>query len=301
MNATMNVQMDNQNIAPVKRSWKNTTFYQVVKQFLRRKTAVAGLIVLLIMIFASLLAPVIAPYDYAKIDPIHSNQAPSAEHIFGTDIYGRDVFSRILYGGRYSLTLAFAAELTGIIIGIILGAIAGYFGGVTDMLILRFCDVLQSIPHTLLAICISQVFGGGFFSTIMALSFGGICPATRLLRGQMLNMRQQEFVEAAQVINCAKPRIMFKHIVPNCLAPLIVTASGGVGGKILASAGLSYLGLGIQEPLPEWGATIALARQYLRYYPYLVIIPGIFICITVLAFNMIGDGLRDALDPKQRS
>ena len=123
----------------------------------------------------------------------------------------------------------------------------------------------------------------------------------RLLRGQMLNVRKQEFVEAAEVVNCSKPRIIFKHIVPNCMAPLIITASMGIGGKILTSAGLSYLGLGIQEPLPEWGAMIALGRQYLRYYPHLIIIPGLFVAITVLAFNMIGDGLRDALDPKQRS
>lgn len=284
-----------------KKSWKDSTFYGVLIQFSRKKTAIIGLCILLAMILVSVLAGVLAPYDYTKIDPIHANQTPSADHLLGTDIYGRDILSRILYGGRYSLLLAFTAELSGMLIGIILGSIAGYFGGAADTLILRFADILQSIPSMLLAICISQVMGGGFVPTVVALSFGGISSMIRLLRGQMLNVRKQEFIEAAQVINCGKLRIMFGHIVPNCLAPLIVTASMGIGGKILSSASLSYLGLGIQEPMPEWGAMIAMGRAYFRYYPHLILIPGLFICITVLAFNMVGDGLRDALDPKQRS
>ena len=284
-----------------KKSWRDGTFYSVLVQFSRKKTAIIGLCILLAMILISVFAGVLSPYDYTKIDPIHANQTPSPEHLLGTDIYGRDILSRILYGGRYSLLLAFTAELSGMLIGIILGSIAGYFGGAADTLILRFADILQSIPSMLLAICISQVMGGGFVPTVVALSFGGISSMIRLLRGQMLNVRKQEFVEAAQVINCSKVRIVFGHIVPNCLAPLIVTASMGIGGKILSSASLSYLGLGIQEPMPEWGAMIAMGRAYFRYYPHLILIPGLFICVTVLAFNMVGDGLRDALDPKQRS
>lgn len=283
-----------------KKTWKDTTFYMVIKQFVRKRTAIIGLTVLLIMILLALLASVLAPYDYTKIDPINANQGPSLAHLLGTDIYGRDMLSRILYGGRYSLLLAFTAELSGMLLGVILGSIAGYFGGIADTLILRFCDILQSIPNTLLAICISQVLGGGFIPTVIALSFGGVSSMVRLLRGQMLNARKQEYVEAAQVINCSKTRIIFGHVVPNCMSPLIVTASLGIGGKILTSASLSYLGLGIQEPLPEWGAMIAMGRQFMRYHPHLILVPGIFICITVLAFNMIGDGLRDALDPKQR-
>lgn len=283
------------------RTWKDTTAYAILKQFFRNKTAVLGLIILLFMIVISIAAPMLTSYDYAKIDPINANQTPSAAHILGTDFYGRDMLARLLYGGRYSLTLAFSAELVGLLVGVILGAVAGYFGGIVDTLILRFCDVLQSIPSTLLAICISQTIGGGFIPTIIALSFGGMPVMVRLLRGQMLNVRKQEFVEAAQVVNCKKGRIIFKHVVPNCMASLIVTASMGIGGKILTSAGLSFLGLGIQEPLPEWGAMIALGRSQLRYYPHLIIIPGLFVAVTVLAFNMVGDGLRDALDPKQRS
>lgn len=284
-----------------KKTWKDTTWYSVAKQFVRKKTAIIGLCILLFMILISVFAPLLAPYDYTMIDPINANQTPNLTHLLGTDIYGRDILSRILYGGRYSLLMAFTAELSGVLVGIILGSIAGYFGGVADTLILRFCDILQSIPGMLLAICISQVMGGGFLPTVIALSFGGISSMVRLLRGQMLNVRKQEFVEAANVINCSKFRIMFSHIVPNCLSPLIVTASLGIGGKILTSASLSYLGLGIQEPMPEWGAMIAMGRQWFRFYPHLIIIPGLFVCITVLAFNMVGDGLRDALDPKQKS
>lgn len=284
-----------------KKTWKNTTFYAVLKQFMRKKTAWIGFIILALFIILAICADWIAPYDYAKIDPISSLQGPSAAHWLGTDVYGRDILSRLLQGARYSLSLAFAAELAGMLVGIILGAIAGYFGGVADVLILRFCDILQSIPNTLLAICVSQVLGGGYGSTIIALSFGGVASMTRLLRGQMLNVRKMEYVEAAEVINCSKFRIMFSHIVPNCLSPLIITASLGIGGKILTSSSLSYLGLGIQEPTPEWGAMLSMGRAYLRTNPHLIIIPGIVICITVFAFNMIGDGLRDALDPKQRS
>ena len=284
-----------------KKTWKNTTFYGVLKQFMRKPTARIGLIVLLILVLLAICADWIAPYDYAKIDPIHALLGPCKDHWLGTDVYGRDILSRLLQGARYSLSLAFAAELSGMIVGIILGAIAGYFGGVADVLILRFCDILQSIPGTLLAICVSQVLGGGFGSTIIALSFGGIASMTRLLRGQMLNVRKMEYVEAAEVINCSKARIMFSHIVPNCLSPLIITASLGIGGKILTSSSLSYLGLGIQEPSPEWGAMISMGKAYLRSNPHLILIPGIVICITVFAFNMIGDGLRDALDPKQRN
>jgi len=285
----------------IKKTWKNTTLYSVFKQFMRKKTARIGLIILLILILLAVFADVIAPYDYTKIDPIHAREGISSAHWLGTDIYGRDILSRLLHGARYSLSLAFAAELSGMLLGVILGAIAGYFGGIADVLILRFCDILQSIPNTLLAICVSQVLGGGYLSTIIALSFGGVASMTRLLRGQMLNVRKMEYVEAAEVINCSKTRIMFSHIVPNCVSPLIITGSLGIGGKILTSSSLSYLGLGIQEPNPEWGAMISSGRQYFRTTPHLIVIPGIVICITVLAFNMIGDGLRDALDPKQRS
>ena len=281
-------------------TWKDTTFFVVMKQFVRNKTAIVGFVVAFLLIMLSLLAPVLAPYDYAKIDPRIANQPPSDQHWFGTDNYGRDVLSRILWGGRYSLAIGFGAEAISIIMGVILGAIAGYYSGWVETIILRFCDIMQNIPGTLLNICIAQALGGGFGATLIALSVGTIPGGVRVLRAMMLTVREQEYIEAAHAINASNTRIMFKHIVPNCLAPIIINASMGIGGKIMQSAGLSFIGLGIQEPIPEWGAMISAGREYMRYCPHLIFIPGIFVALVVLAFNLIGDGLRDALDPKLR-
>ncbi|MCD7737689.1 MAG: ABC transporter permease [Lachnospiraceae bacterium] len=283
------------------RHWKESNLYFTMSRLFHNKLAVTGMLIILSLIILTLLYPVICKYSYSLVDPFNAYQTPSAEHIFGTDTLGRDIFSRIVYGVRYSLSLGFVAEMLGLAIGIVFGCIAGYFGGMVDTIILRICDVIQSIPGILLCICISQVLGSGFFSTVLALCFTGIPQVVRLLRANILSVREQEFVEAAQAITCGNIRIMFKHILPNCIAPLIINSSNGIGGKIMTSASLSFLGLGVQEPLPEWGAMLSAGKNYFRYYPHLVIVPGIFIAITILAFNLIGDGLRDALDPKLRS
>lgn len=283
-----------------KRTWKDSNFVSIVRRFARNKVSVVGLIIILILVFLSVAAPLIAPYDYQAIDPLNAKLMPSAEHLFGTDAQGRDIFSRILYGGRYSLTIGIAASVVGTAIGIVFGALAGFFGGWVETVILRICDIIQSIPNTLLCICVSQVLGSGFFATCIALSVYSIPGTVRLLRATMMSVREQEFVEAARAIDCSSARIMMKHILPNCLAPLIVSFSMSIGMKIMSSAGLSFLGLGIQEPMPEWGAMISAGRKYLRYAPHLVIFPGIFVALVVLSFNLVGDGLRDALDPKLR-
>jgi ABC-type dipeptide/oligopeptide/nickel transport system permease subunit len=283
-----------------RRSWKDTTGYVVFQQFCRNKFAIAGLIIILLMVFMAIFAPLLAPYDYKAIDPINANQAPDSRHLFGTDTQGRDILSRIIYGARYSLSIGVLATALGTVMGVILGCLAGYFSGKVETVIMRLCDVFQSIPNILLCIIISQAFGGGFFMTAVALSIYTIPIVVRLLRASILSIREQEFIDAAKLVNCGKMRIMVRHILPNCLAPVIVTFSTSVGMKILSSAGLSFLGLGIQEPMPEWGAMIATGKKFLRYYPYLVIFPGIFIALVVLSFNMVGDGLRDALDPKLR-
>ncbi|MCC8076869.1 MAG: ABC transporter permease [Oscillospiraceae bacterium] len=270
-------------------------------RFVRNKLSLIGFIILVIMVLVAILAPVLATYDYQAIDPINANQFPSAAHWFGTDNYGRDIWSRMVYGARYSLAIGISSQALALCIGIILGAIAGYLGGTVDNVILRCCDIFQSIPATLLAIVISQALGSGFFQTTLALSVSGIAIAVRMLRATMLTVRNQEFVEAARAIDCSSARIMFRHILPNSLSPMIITTSLGIGHMIMSSAGLSYLGLGIQEPAAEWGAMLALGKGYMRYYPFQVIIPGIAIALIVLAFNLIGDGLRDALDPKLKS
>lgn len=281
----------------VKKKSKNTVF----KRFLKNKLATAGLIILVIMILLAIFAPLLATHDYQAIDPINANTPPNSEHWLGTDQYGRDLFSRMLYGARYSLAIGICSQLLAVIIGVILGSLAGYFGGAVDNVILRFTDIFQSIPSTLLAIVISQALGSGFVQTMIALAVGGVPVAIRMLRATMLTVRGQEFVEAAEAIDCGNIRTMFKHVLPNSLAPMIITTSLGIGRMIMTSAGLSYLGLGVQEPSAEWGAILSLGKSMIRYHPYQVIVPGVAIALIILAFNLMGDGLRDALDPKLRT
>ena len=283
------------------RTWKDKSFFAFCRRFAKRRTALAGLCILLILVICAVFAPIITPYDYTAVDPVNAYQRPSAQHIFGTDGLGRDLFTRVIYGGRYSLSISLFSEGITLILGIILGSCAGYFGGKTSSIILRLCDILQSMPSILLAICVSVALGGGVFPTIIALSISGIPSQTRMMRATMLTVRNQEFVEAAQAIDCSKLAIIYKHVVPNCLAPSIVNSTMALGTKIITSASLSFLGLGIQEPLPEWGALISYGKDYFRYHPYLAIIPGIVIAICVMSYNLIGDGIRDALDPKLKS
>ncbi|MCD7902251.1 MAG: ABC transporter permease [Oscillospiraceae bacterium] len=285
---------------PDNRTWRDGTLGTVICQFTRNKTALVGLIIILVLVLMAIFAPLLAPYDYAVIDPINANQSPSAEHWFGTDAYGRDILSRIIYGARYSLSLGVLASLFGTCVGVIFGAIAGYCGGQVENLILRICDIIQSIPNTLLCIVVSVTLGNGFLPTIIALSLYSIPEVVRILRANLLSLREQEFVEACRAINCSNLRILVSHLLPNSLSPLIVSFSLGIGMKIMSSAGLSFLGLGIQEPIAEWGAMIAGGRAQLRYAPHVLIFPGIFVALTVMAFNIVGDGMRDALDPKLR-
>ena len=227
-------------------------------------------------------------------------KGPSAKHIFGTDGMGRDLFSRLLYGGRYSLALGICAAIAGSAIGTIIGSIAGYFGGKVETIIMRFMDIWSSLPSMLLCILISAVLGAGFFNTVLALSVGNVPIGVRLIRGQILSERSKEYLEAAESINCSKISIMFRHLLPNVISPIIVDATMGIGMTITMAAALSYIGLGVQPPTPEWGAMLADARTHILNYPYLIMFPGLFIALTVTAINLIGDGLRDAMDPKLR-
>lgn len=280
------------------RGWKASYAYMTFKRFCKNKAAVFGLVCIVIVVFLCIFADVIAPYGNTVFDPANARANPSAEHWLGTDSYGRDVLTRILYGGRYSLAISLGSECLSMVFIILFGAIAGYFGGWVDNLIMRACDVIQSIPGLLLCICVSQALGTGIVPTMIALSIGGIPVGVRILRASLLNVREREFIEAAQACNCSKSRIMLMHLVPNCLSPIIVNFTSGLGVKMMTSASLSYLGLGIQEPMAEWGAMIAAGRSYFRYQPGLVLFPGAVIAIVVLSYNLIGNGLRDALDPK---
>ncbi len=293
--------MDNANTAvetkPVKLK-KESNFVAVIKRMAKNRVAVVSAIVFLLLVLAAIFAPLIAPYSYTEMDLAAKNQGPSLAHLFGTDEMGRDILSRILYGGRYSISAGILAVCVQMIFGVICGSIAGFFGGRVDNIIMRVLDVIQSIPNTILMIAIAAALGNGYINTVLALGISNFPQCSRLLRSQMLSTREQEYVSAAELIGCSKVRQIMSHVLPNSWQPLIVSATMGVANNILQLASLSFLGLGIQPPTPEWGAILSSARKYITMYPYQLVFPGIAIAITVLVLNLMGDGLRDALDPK---
>lgn len=273
-------------------------FKRIMKQMRKNKMAMLGLIIFLIELILLVLAPLIIPYDYTAMDIMAIQQGPSAQHWFGTDELGRDIFSRILYGGRYSVTMGLISVAISTTIGMAIGAVAGYFGGQVDNIIMRILDVIQSLPAMLLTIVISAALGSGYFNTILALSVNGLPASARMLRAQMMKVRDSEYIEAAVSINCSRFRIITSHLITNSLSANIVQATMAVANMIVMAASLSFIGLGVQPPTPEWGAMLSGARQFIRQCPHMVIAPGMAIAITILALNLLGDGLRDALDPK---
>lgn len=264
----------------------------------RNKLATLGLVIILLMIVLALLAPILIPYKVDAVNLKYKLKMPSADHWFGTDELGRDIFSRLLFGARYSLQIGILGVVISATGGILLGSIAGYFGGATDNLIMRVMDVLQAIPGIVLAIAISATLGPGLTNCIIALSISAIPNFARMTRASILNVRKMEYLEAATSINCSNTRIIIKHVLPNAFSPLIVQSTMGIASTIMGAAMLSFIGLGVQPPTPEWGAMLSAGRNYLRDYPHLCIFPGVTIMIAVLSLNMLGDGLRDALDPK---
>ncbi|MBQ9210690.1 MAG: ABC transporter permease [Clostridia bacterium] len=273
-------------------------------EFFRRATksfsSKLGVFLLLFIVLACVIGPFLSPYGVNDVDLFNMYAGPSKEHLLGCDSMGRDMLTRLLYGGRYSLALGICASLFGAALGIIIGSIGGYFGGVTETVIMRFMDVWSALPGTMLCILVSNAMGSGFFATVIALTVGGIPGTVRMIRGQILSERSKEYIEAAQSINCSSPVIMFKHLLPNVIQPVIVTTTMGIGSTMIMAAGLSYIGLGIQPPNPEWGAMLTEGRTYIRTNPHLLLVPGIAIALTVFAINLMGDGVRDALDPKLR-
>lgn len=270
----------------------------VLKRLSCNKGAVIGGIIFLLMILAAVFAPLLAPYDYAAINVKERLMSPCAAHLFGTDQMGRDIFSRILYGARYSLAIGIGAVVFSSFFGIVFGAIAGYYGGKIDNLLMRLCDIVQSVPGLILNIALAFALGPGAFNTVLALGVESIAGAARLMRSSILNVRKMEYLEAATMGNCSDFRIISKHVLPNTFAPMLVQATMGVGAKIMMAASMSYIGIGVQPPTPEWGAMLSDSRNFMMEYPYMCLIPGICIMIVVLSLNLLGDGLRDALDPK---
>jgi peptide/nickel transport system permease protein len=278
---------------------KRKTQFGIIAERLRENpAAVLGVIIFAFMVLIAVFAPFLTPYKYDALDIMSANQFPSLSHPCGTDQLGRDILSRLMYGARYSLQIGVLATLIGTLIGVVLGAVAGFFGGAVDEIVMRFCDILQSIPGQVLNVAIACALGAGFTNCIIALSVSGIAGAARMIRASILSIREMEYIQAASITNCSTCKIITKHLIPNAIAPTIVQATMGIGASITQAAGLAYLGLGVQPPTPEWGAMLSDGRTYIRNYPYMCIFPGILIIITVLSINLFGDGLRDALDPK---
>lgn len=279
---------------------KSIELQRFLRVFLGRKVVLLGAIVILLLIITALFAPQFAPYDPIKQNLSIALQHPSNQHLLGTDALGRDILSRIVYGTRVSLAVGFAAVVVGGLLGMTLGMLAGYFGGIIDLLIMRFIDAMMAIPPLLLALVLGVSLGGGLYSVMIALGVSLLPTYARLMRGQVLAVKQADYIKASEVVGCSDFRIMLRHVFPNCLPPLIVLVTLNLGTAILSEASLSFLGLGIAPPDPAWGAMVYDGYTYLLTNPLISIAPGICILLVVLAFNIVGDGIRDALDPRLR-
>lgn len=280
---------------------KKSQIAEVWKRLKRSKTAMFGLVIVILLIILALGADLFTKYTYEQQDLMASFQVPSKEHFFGTDEFGRDIFSRVVYGSRVSLQVGFIAVAVALCIGGFLGAIAGFYGGKVDNLIMRIMDILLSIPSTLLAIAIVAALGSGLGNLMIAVGISNVPTYARIVRASVMSIGGMEFIEAARAAGSSDLRIIFKHIIPNCLAPIIIQSTLGVASAILTAAGLSFIGLGIQPPSPEWGAMVSSGRAYIRDFPHMTLFPGIAIMLTILSLNLLGDGLRDALDPKLKN
>jgi peptide/nickel transport system permease protein len=270
------------------------------RQLLRNFAFMSGLILTVALIVVALAAPLLAPFDPDVQDSGNRLQPPSRQHLLGLDDLGRDVLSRIIFGARVSLRVGFSVVILASVIGITLGAIAGYFGGAVDTVVMRLTDILLAFPGILLAIALVAVLGPSLNNVVLALATIGWVGYARLVRGQVLKVREMEYVTAAKALGARSPRVIAFHVLPNVINPVIVMATLGLAGAILAEAALSFLGLGVQPPTPSWGAMLTSGRRYLGLANHLAIYPGIAIMLAVMGLNFLGDGLIDALDPKYR-
>lgn len=277
---------------------KQSQIKEIFKRFKKNRMAVFGLVVIILLILCALFPSAIAPYGYDDQNLSEQFIAPCLAHPFGTDNFGRDILSRVIYGCRVSLLIGLISVSISCVLGVMLGCIAGYYGNKVDNLVMRFIDIMLAIPQMLLAMSIVAALGIGTENLILAIAIGSVPGYARIVRGSILSVKGQEFIEAARSIGASDFRIITRHIVPNCLAPIIVQATMSIASAILSTASMSFIGLGIEPPTPEWGSMLSAGRAYLRDHWFVVTFPGVAIMLTVFAFNLFGDGLRDALDPK---
>ncbi len=279
---------------------KKSQIKEVWDRLKRNKTALLGLAIVIVLILIAVFAPLYYNYNEQVINQNVKErlQSPSSDHWFGTDPSGRDLFVRVMYGTNISLKIGFSAVALALIVGGVFGAFAGYYGGRIDNIIMRIMDVFLAIPGTLFAITIVAAIGSSIPNLIVALSISSIPRFSRIVRGSVMTVRDVEYIEAAKAIGANDRRIILQHVIPNALAPVMVQTTLNVATIILTVAGLSFIGLGVKSPMPEWGRLLSDSRNYLAQHPYLVIFPGLAIMITILSLNLLGDGLRDALDPR---
>lgn len=281
---------------------KNDQFKEVWRRFRKSKTAMLGLFLMIMIFLVAILADVIIPYGKA-ISQIGKErlQAPSAQHWFGTDQMGRDLFARVVHGSRYSLLIGISTSIISLIIGGFLGAACGYFGGKLDNIIMRIMDVFMSIPPVLLSLAVVAALGASLQNLLVAITISCVPGTVRLIRSVVLTVVDQDYIEAARSYCATDLRIILRYVIPNAMGPIIVNTTMGISGMILSAAGLSFIGMGVQPPSPEWGSLLSEARQYMFKAPYLLYFPGCAILLAALCFNLVGDGLRDALDPKLKN
>ena len=280
---------------------KKSQAAEVWRRLKKSKTAMLGLVILSVILLAAIFADVICDYERAIAMDADKFLPPSAEHWFGTDRYGRDLFARVIHGARVSIAIGLAATVGSVLISGILGSAAGYYGGKIDNLIMRVTDMFMAIPGELLALAIVASLGPSMVNLLIAVTIARIPPFTRVIRSSVLTVVDQEYVEAAEAAGASDFVIILRHILPNAMGPIIIQATMGVGRMILTAAGMSFIGMGIAPPAPEWGSMLAESREVMRYSPYVTIFPGAAIILTSLSLNLLGDGLRDALDPKLKN
>lgn len=270
------------------------------KKIRKSRNAVLGGILILFFIIVSFVGPHFVPYEYDAQDVVNKLAPPSSEHWFGTDNFGRDIFSRVIHGMGITLGTGFAAVALGATVGVLFGIISGYYGGRIDTVIMRLMDILLAFPGILLALAIVSILGGSIVNVIIAVAISSIPVFARIVRGSTLSVKKLEYIDAQKALGASDSRILFKHILPNVSSPIIVQATLSIAIAIISASGLSFLGLGAQPPSPEWGAMLSAGRNYLYSAPHVALFPGLAIVAVVLAFNILGDGLRDALDPKMK-
>ena len=277
-----------------------TYFQDAWGRFKKNKLALAGLIFIVLMVIGAIIIPMISPYTYDMQDLLNRNKGISWAHPFGTDKFGRDILVRVMYGARISLSVGFAAAALNLAIGVVYGGICGYIGGKVDMILMRIVDILYSVPTLLYVILIMLVFGSNIFSVLLAICISSWVGMARQVRAQVMSLKQQEFSLAAYVIGASKPRILFKHLIINCMGPIIVNTTMMVPSAIFTEAFLAFVGIGISIPMASWGTMANEARAQMMLYPMQIVWPVAAICLTMLSLHFIGDGMSEALDPKKR-